>query len=125
LDHAAVQRWLDAYVAAWKSYDPDAIAALFAEDATCLYHPYGEPVRGREAIVDSWIAPDRRDPPGSYAAHYEPLVVEGDTAVTHGRSTYFEADGTTLKSEFDNIFVLRFDASGRCLDFREWYMERH
>ena len=124
MDRSAVQRWLDDYVAAWKSYDPAAIGALFTEDATCAYHPYDEPVRGREAIVNSWITPEHRDPPNTYDAHYEPLVLEGDTAVTHGRSRYFEADGTTLRTEFDNIFVLRFDANGQCAEFREWYMER-
>ncbi len=124
MDHAAVQAWLDAYVHAWQTYDPDEIAALFSEAATCYYHPYDEPVRGREAIVASWLAPDRRDPPGTYTAHYEPLAVEGQLAVTHGRSQYYESDGTTLRTEFDNIFALRFDESGRCAEFREWYMER-
>ncbi len=124
MDHAAVQAWLDAYVHAWETYDPAEIAALFTEDAACYYHPYDEPVRGREAIVASWIEPRRRDAPGTYAAHYEPLAVEGPIAVAHGRSQYFEPDGTTLKTEFDNLFVLRFDESGRCAEFREWYMER-
>ena len=31
-----VQRWLDDYVAAWHSYDPDAIRALFAPDGAPL-----------------------------------------------------------------------------------------
>lgn len=124
MDHAAVQAWLDAYVHAWETYDPDEIAALFTEDAVCYYHPYDQPAEGREAIVASWIEPLRRDAPGTYGGHYEPLVVEGLTAVAHGRSQYFETDGKTLKTEFDNIFVMRFDEHGRCLEFREWYMER-
>jgi hypothetical protein len=33
----AVAAWLDAYVAAWRSYDPDAIGALFSKDATYAY----------------------------------------------------------------------------------------
>ncbi|HEX6709524.1 MAG TPA: hypothetical protein VF068_04270 [Rubrobacter sp.] len=51
LTHDAVQRWIDAYVDAWHTYDPAAIGALFAEDATYAYHPYDEGeqvVRGRE-----------------------------------------------------------------------------
>ena len=51
-----VQEWLDAYVAAWRSYDHAAIGALFADDATYAYHPWDEPLRGREAIVASWLA---------------------------------------------------------------------
>jgi hypothetical protein len=34
MDRQQVDRWLAAYVAAWKSYDRDAIGALFAADAT-------------------------------------------------------------------------------------------
>jgi SnoaL-like domain len=124
MDRGEVQRWLDAYVQAWLTYDPQAIGALFSEDAAYYYHPYEEPVRGREGIVASWLEPDRRDAPGTYNAHYEPVVVEGDTAVTNGRSRYFETDGTTPRTEFDNIFMLHFDTTGRCREFREWYMER-
>ena len=39
---------------AWKTYDRDQVAALFAEDATYRYHPFdsGDDVlRGRDAIV--------------------------------------------------------------------------
>lgn len=124
MDHAAVQAWLDVYVHAWETYDPGEIAALFTEDAMYSYHPYDEPVQGREAIVASWLAPEGRNAPGTYSAHYEPLVVEGTMAVAHGRSQYFEPDGKTLKTEFDNIFIMRFDEHGRCAEFREWYMKR-
>ncbi|HEV8544670.1 MAG TPA: nuclear transport factor 2 family protein, partial [Candidatus Limnocylindrales bacterium] len=61
MDHATLQDWLDRYVEAWKSYDPDQVAALFAADATYRYHPYdeGEDVlNGRAAIVADWIEPE-------------------------------------------------------------------
>jgi hypothetical protein len=123
MDRAAVQRWLDAYVHAWLTYDPDEIRALFAEHATYCYNPFDdEPVRGREAIVSAWTDPDSLDVPGTYNAHYEPVAVEGNVAVSHGRTRFYEVDGTTLRRQFDNIFVLRFDDAGRCTDFREWYM---
>ena len=122
MDHATVQQWLDAYVEAWLTYDPDKIGALFAEDAIYRYAPYVEPLIGRDAIVASWLAD--RDVAGTYQAHYEPLAVDGDVAITHGRSNYVEADGATAKDEFDNIFVIRFNADGRCVEFCEWYMRR-
>src|SRR2546429_1566112 len=64
--------WLRAYVRAWETYDPDAVADLFSDDATYSYFPYDEPIRGRLAIVASWLEPDRKDPPGTYEARYEP-----------------------------------------------------
>ena len=38
-----VDRWLDAYVAAWKSYDPEAIGDCSAEGVEYRYHPADEP----------------------------------------------------------------------------------
>ncbi len=124
MDRAQAQQWLDAYVHAWKTYDPQDIGALFAEDAVYHYDPFGAPVRGRDAILASWLEEDRRDPPGTYDAHYAPLVIEGQVVVTNGRSRYYEADGATLVREYDNLFVVRFDGDGRCAEFREWYMQR-
>jgi uncharacterized protein (TIGR02246 family) len=122
VDRAAVVAWLDAYVRAWRSGDPAAIGDLFAEDAAYAYSPFSEPVRGRDAIVASWL--EDPDAPGTFEAHYEPIAIEGDIAVAKGRSRYFEAGGTAFRTEFDNIFILRFDADGRCAEYREWYMER-
>ncbi len=119
---AAVSAWLDGYVQAWKTYDKEAIGALFSEDAVYYYGPFHEPVKGREAIVASWL--EQPDQAGTYDAHYEPVLIEGDSAVTNGRSRYFEQDGKTFKTEWDNVFILRFDEQGRCKEYREWYMER-
>jgi uncharacterized protein (TIGR02246 family) len=122
MDHAGVQRWLDNYVQAWLTYDPQQITDLFSEDAVYHYGPYQEPVKGREAIVANWL--ENRDKPGTYKAQYHPVAVEGNTAVANGRSTYFEADGKTFLREFDNIYVIHFDDNGRCKEFAEWYMEK-
>lgn len=124
LDRAKASAWLDAYVHAWKSYDAQEIGALFSENAVYVYHPYREPVRGREQIIAMWLDENNRDAPGTYDAHYEPVLIEGNRAVTNGRSLYFEADGKTLTREFDNVFFLTFDDAGRCAEYREWYMER-
>ena len=115
-------RWLDRYVAAWQSYDRDAIADLFAEDATQRFKPYEEPVVGRDAIVASWLAEDRIDAPGSWEARYEPFAVEGDRAVVTGVTTYYEDGAVALV--YDNAFTLRFDGEGRCSEFTEWFMKR-
>ena len=61
MDRHDVDRWLDAYVMAWKRYDPEEIAALFSDDVTYRYHPYDEPVRGRDAVVKSWLGEDESD----------------------------------------------------------------
>lgn len=115
-------RWLDRYVEAWRSYDRAAIGDLFAEDAEYRYHPYDEPVRGRAAIVASWLEEDRRDEPGSWDARYEPLAVDGDVAIAAGTSTYFDDSGEVDRVYYNN-FVMRFDAEGRCRSFTEYYIK--
>jgi SnoaL-like domain len=121
VDRQQVAAWLDAYSQAWRSYDPRAIGELFSSDAQYAYSPWDEPVRGREAIVASWL--EDKDEPGTYDGRYEPLAVDGDLAVATGRSRYLDADGA-VEREYSNMFVLRFDAEGRCREFREWYMLR-
>jgi hypothetical protein len=37
MDKAEVDRWLGSYVEAWKTYDPDLIGSLFADDIKYRY----------------------------------------------------------------------------------------
>ena len=117
------QRWLDAYVEVWRTYDEGAIRSLFSEDATYRYHPWDEgdeAVHGRDAIAADWLGD--RDEPGSWAAEYEAWAVDGDRAVAVGVSRYF-VDGV-LDREYHNVFVCRFDADGSCREFTELFMRR-
>jgi ketosteroid isomerase-like protein len=126
MDEVSVSRWLAAYVEAWRSYDAAAIGDLFSEDAVYRYHPWDEPtpseVRGRDAIAASWLGD--RDAEGSWSAEYRPWLVSGNRAVTVGSSRYLAADGTTVESEYHNVFLLTFDDDGRCREFAEVYMKR-
>lgn len=120
LTEAQVQAWLDRYVAAWRSGDQAQIAELFSEDATYRYNPYDEPVRGRSQIVKSWLGDGE---PEVFDAAYHVLAVNGDLAIAHGESIYYDSTRTHVEARYDNIFVLRFDEDGQCRDFTEWFME--
>jgi ketosteroid isomerase-like protein len=111
-----VARWLDRYVDAWRTYDPDAIRALFAADAQYRYHPWDDPLAGADAIAEDWLA--NRDDPGTYAGAYEPYAVDGSRAVAVGTSTYTGAGGGR---RFHNVFLLEFDGNGACRSFTEVY----
>ena len=129
MTRADVQRWLDRYVAAWKSYDSTEIADLFSADAEYRYHPWDDPVRGREAIVADWIAPvgsaSSRDAEGTYDAAYEAWAVDGDRAVAVGTSDYStDASRTTRDRRYHNVYLLEFDADGRCRSFTESFIEQ-
>jgi hypothetical protein len=116
LTREQVQRWLDDYVAAWRSYDADAIRALFATDARYAYHPWDEPLHGAEAITASWL--EDRDDPGSWAASYTAGLIAGNAAIAKGETRY------TAGRHFSNLFELEFDDDGRCTRFTEWFLEQ-
>ena len=112
-------RWLEAYVDAWRTGDPGAIGALFSDDAEYRYHPWDEPLAGRDAIVADWI--ENQDEPGTWSAAYRPFAVDGQDAVATGISRYDDAKG---KREYHNVFLCRFDELGRCREFTEVYAKR-
>jgi ketosteroid isomerase-like protein len=130
VDRAQAQTWLDRYVAAWLSYDANDIAALFSEDVAYRYHPSDEPITGREAVVASWLGEgdsngaSSRDAPGTYAAQYQPVAVDGDVVVATGTSSYRERPDGPIVRVYDNCFVMRFDADGNCREFTEYYLQR-
>lgn len=130
MEREGVARWLDAYVEAWKTYDRELIAALFADDVRYRYHPYDEPIVGRAAVVESWLGEGEhedastRDPEGTYEARYSPVAVDGDVAVATGSSTYYDRPGGSVDKIYDNCYVMRFDGEGRCCEFTEWFMKR-
>jgi ketosteroid isomerase-like protein len=134
MDHDSAQGWLDRYVAAWLSYDPAAIGALFSEDVSYRYHPYDVPVTGRDAVVGSWLGEGHdagastRDAPGTYDASYAPVAIDGDgdVVVATGTSSYRDEPGGPVTRVFHNCFVMRFDDEGRCREFTEYYTkEQH
>jgi ketosteroid isomerase-like protein len=130
VDRADAQAWLDRYVAAWLSYDANDIAGLFAEDIVYRYHPYEDPIVGREAVVASWLGEaesdtaSTRDAPDTYAARYGPVAVDGDVVVATGTSNYRERSDGPIVRVYDNCFVMRFDPEGQCREFTEYYVRR-
>jgi hypothetical protein len=123
MDDVAFRRWLDDYVEAWETYDPDAIGELFSADAVYRYYPWdSDPLEGRGAIVASWLAD--RDDPDSWTASYEPWLVSGDQAVAIGTSRYLGPDRESVEREYHNVFLCRFDSDGRCREFTELYLRR-
>jgi uncharacterized protein (TIGR02246 family) len=122
-DRASVRRWLDAYVRAWQSYDPAAIADLWTEDALWI-HPFGVRARGREAITAEWLSEKHLDAGVGYDGNYEPIAIDSPFVVTHGRTRFFDPRTGATRTEYDNVWVLRFVPDGRCAEFHEWYAGR-
>ncbi|WP_082513730.1 MULTISPECIES: nuclear transport factor 2 family protein [unclassified Leifsonia] len=110
----SVETWMDGYLLAWGSNEPDDIRALFTEDAEYFPAPHVHPAIGHDAIVDWWLT--ARDEPGDYEFGWRPVAVTPETAVIRGRTDY--ADGRS----YENLWVIEFAADGRASRYTEWYM---
>lgn len=114
---AAARRWIEGYVRAWESNEPDEIRALFTEDAEYRDDPWTDPLIGLDAIVGSWLA--RRDEPGSFRFEWNVAAVDGDLVFVEGVTTY---DRGTV---YSNLWVIRLDESGRrARSYTEWWMDQ-
>jgi len=111
-----VQNWLDRYLIAWASNEPDDIRALFTEDASYAGSPLDPaPWIGREGIVDGWLR--ARDEPGSWTFEGAPLAYSDGIGLVQGRTDY--SDGRV----YANLWVIRLTDDGRAHSFVEWFME--
>lgn len=108
--------WMDGYVLAWSTNDPERIAELFTDDA--VYDPQtadGE-WTGVDEIVKHWQEID--DDEENWDFEWRPLVETDELAVITARTRYFEPP-----MSYRNLWVIRFAEDGRCYDFTEWYIE--
>ena len=129
-DREHVERWLDDYVAAWKSYDRDEIAALFSRRRRVPLPPVRRadprPRGGRRVVARRGDHDDARTAtsPAPTTRAIAPVAVDGDVAVATGTSTYTNEPGGPVDTVYDNCFVIRFDDDGRCREFTEWFVKR-
>lgn len=116
MEQSDVERWVEAYVKAWGTNDPQEIGALFTEDATYYTAPHREPWRGRDGIVRGWLG--RKDEAGQWEFEYRVQDVVGNKAYVRGLTTYPDDDPPL----YSNLWEITLDAEGRCSDFIEWWM---
>ena len=112
----AIEKWVNAYRAAWESNDSDDIRALFTEDASYLTAPFREPWRGHDEIVAGWL--DARDEPGETTFEWRVLAQTDELAFVQGETAYRDDE------TYSNLWVIALDADGRATSFTEWWMEQ-
>lgn len=125
MDHAGVERWIEAYRRAWASDAPDDISALFTEDVSYSPFPWprGERAwRGRDLVVKNWI--ERGDSQLGWRFDHDILAVDGDTAVVEGWTYYEPSDDAPNGDAYANIWVIRFAGDARASSFAEWWVQR-
>lgn len=116
MDRSAVERWVEGYIGAWQSNDPDQIGSLFTDDARYYTAPDRNAWEGRDAIVAGWV--DRKDEPGQWTFRHEFLAQGDGLAFVRGWTEYVEPP-----KRYSNLWVIRLEPDGRCSEFTEWWME--
>lgn len=114
----AFKSWLDAYGRAWESRDPKAAADIFTDDATYQENPFGQPMRGRSAILDYWSHVPRSQDQVRFG--YEILAVTGTIGIARWWASFIRMS-SEKQVKLDGICVVTLDAENRCKVFREWW----
>ena len=110
--------WIEGYERAWRIPGTDGLAQLFTEDASYMHSPYADPVSGLTAIARDWE--DNRDGPDeNFTMAAGILAVDGNIGVARVYVRY-AADEGSEPQEYQDLWVVRFDESGRCRSFEEW-----
>ena len=115
LDRDRFLGWLDAYEKAWRSAGTAGLGELFTDDAQYLQSPYEPPHVGLAAIAAMWDDA-REGPDEAFGMQHEVVAVDGDTGIARVLVRY----GDPMTQEYTDLWVVRFDGSGRAVRFEEW-----
>lgn len=108
------ERWVAAYEKAWRTAGTDAVAELFAAEATYSTGPFQPDLDGLEEIAVFWDA-DRDGPDEPFTMTSELVVATGEVAVVRTEVAYERPP-----RRYRNLWVIRFGADGRAVAFEEW-----
>jgi mannose-6-phosphate isomerase-like protein (cupin superfamily) len=107
--------WIDAYERLWRTAGVAGLADLFAEQASYLQSPVEDPHVGLDAIATMWEA-QRDGADEVFTMTREVVAVTGDTGVARVLVRY----GDPVRQEYVDLWVVRFDSSGKAVHFEEW-----
>jgi hypothetical protein len=107
--------WVATYERAWRTVGTGALRDLFTEDASYRMSPYEEPSVGLERIGELWER-QRQGADEEFEMQHEIVAVEADTAVVRVEVKYGPPD----RSQYRDLWIVRFAADGRCREFEEW-----
>jgi mannose-6-phosphate isomerase-like protein (cupin superfamily) len=115
LDADGFLTWLDEYERLWRTSGVAGLSDLFAEQASYLQSPVEQPHVGIDAIAAMWEA-QRDGADEVFTMTREVVAITGDTGVARVLVRY----GEPVRQEYIDLWVVRFDSSGKAVHFEEW-----
>ncbi len=116
------QAWLAGYGAAWERGDAGAIITLFAEESRYYENPFAEPMIGSDALHHYW-SEGAGDGQRDVRFTHQAVAVAGRTGLARWSATFVRVPSGS-RVELDGFLTAEFDASGKCVLFREWWHRR-
>lgn len=114
MERAAVADWIDGYERAWRTAGTTSVRDLFTDNATYSIGPYEPTETGVDAIASLWDR-ERVSADEQFTMVSDIVAVEGSTAVARVQVDYLDTG-----EQFRDLWIIRFDADGRCAAFEEW-----
>jgi SnoaL-like domain len=111
-----VDEWLTHYRRAWETADDQAVAGLFAENATYRSNPFRDPHHGRAAIAEYWRTATRTQT--NVKVRFGRPFIDGDRVAVEWW-TEMEDEGTPIL--LVGALILQFQSDGLCRALREYY----
>ena len=115
MDRRELSEWLGAYERAWRTPGTESLRELFARDASYRTAPYEQPYRGLEAISEMWER-ERASADEAFEISAEVIAAEDRVGVARVEVHYHGPP----RVEYRDLWVVRLDESGRCVEFEEW-----
>jgi len=110
----AAQRWADVWERGWREQDREAIAALYADGALWLQHPFRAPESDYlKRIFDEEESAD---------CEFGVPLVDGDQAAVPWNGQTRLVDGGT--EDLVGVSLLRFDDDGLVIEQRDIWVAR-
>jgi hypothetical protein len=119
VDRAAVEQWVAEYERAWRTPGTELLHDLFVPEATYLASPWGQPVKGVDALAAFWEA-ERYGADEEFTMSSDVVAVDGAAAVVRVFVEYGGARHIHRHTQWRDLWVLRFAGDGRCSSFEEW-----
>jgi SnoaL-like domain len=116
MEKSSFEDWVEKYVTAWNSNDPEDIGGLFTDGADYFTEPYAAPWRGRDEIVREWL--EDKDEPGETEFSHEIIAVQDNLGFLRGKTVY-----KTPPRTYENLWEITLDSSGAATRFVEWWMK--
>jgi ketosteroid isomerase-like protein len=116
------ERWLASYGAAWQDGDARAVVKLFADDAEYFENPFGDPLRGTDAIGRYWSEGAGESQKDVRFTHNVVTVVN-NIGLAQWHATFVRVP-SGKHVELDGFLMAGFNHAGQCSVFREWWHRR-